>query len=630
MTQFSYDDMTTNMVGVMKKMAAFVTLNEKLALPKPPAAFTAIQQILEKVDMNIVVCGKVKNGKSSLINAIIGRPLLPVCSDVATSQVFKLVHSEKDCFTLVYANGDRKQISFEDLSLYGSQATIDKKGIKDASTSISYIEVGAKLDFLPNGVSLIDTPGIGSLYPQHTAITRDFVQMADAVLFVMNPTPLEKPELDFLKELVRITPNLMFVMTKAEDLESVEQNIKRNTVLIKNAIGDKLYREIVILPMSSTTLMDAAQSTDKESVDFNFEVSGYTDVKSEMMNLVSLTKGYYRVGEAFNHSIEFYNDVLQNIQNRINVAKATGQKNQEINAKIQEARSRLTHFGKSQQQELMAEVDLRIKAFYQSFCQKLQTSSGPIVSKYYADIDLLSAKELQDYADSLPNKLIAELQEVWTQLQHTLEKEICSLLSSYSNNLQQSPDGAVGIVPIKVNEIGNLEQVGFRKRALNARNEAMIGIGGLTILSYLGVTAIPVVGPILAIGALGYAGYGIFAGNTRAKAEVLEKNQRTLKQFVRDTVSDFYKQYNEVSLENGQYSSIVDGYKQAVRTYAVNIIQNVYAAYEQEVRALEDIQNGNKAESVVLLNGIAEKWKIVEPTLVDIRKQLESISSSIK
>lgn len=628
MSQYSYDSLSTAMKDVMNKMTSFITVNEKLALPKPPVAFTAVRQLLEKADLNIVVCGKVKYGKSSLINAVIGRPLLPVCSDVATSQVFKLVHSDKDCFTLVYANGDRKRISHDELSVYGSQATIDKQGIKDASASISFIEVGTKMDFLPAGVSLIDTPGIGSLYPQHTVITKEYLKMADAALFVMNPTPLEKDEIKFLEELVGVTPNIMFVMTKAEDLESVQHNLKRNTQSIKNAIGEKLYRDVCIYPMSSTTLMEASSSSDQEAAVFNLEVSGYSDVKSEMMNLVFLTKGYYRVSEAFNYSLAYYNQVLQHLNNRIDIARADGLKNQEINAKIKEARIRLSQFGKSRQQELMSEVDIRLKAFDQSFRQKLQ-ASGPIISKYNTEIKDLSAKEIQEYADTLCQRLLDELQGVWEQLKHTLEKDIVELLSNYSNTLQKGPDGSDGIVPVNVNEIGDLEHVGFRKRALNARNEAMIGIGGLTILSYLGLIEIPIVGPIIVLGALGYTVYGLFSGNTRAKAEVLANNQKTLMQFVRETVLEFCKQYTEVSLEDGHYNSVVDGYKQAIRNYAISTINSVYSSYEQEVKALEQIQSGNKAESVFLLNGIVEKWSAVEPMLLDIRKQLESIHSRL-
>lgn len=629
MKKFSYDSLNTSMVDVMNNMTSFVSTNERLALPKPSIEFTTIQQLLIKTELNVVVCGKVKNGKSSLINAIIGREILPVCSDVATSQIFKISHTELDKFNVVFANGNKQEITQAELTSFGSQSDIDKNGIKSPDQAISFIEVGTKMEFLPLGVSLIDTPGIGSTYSQHTAITKKCVQMADAALFVMNPSPLEKIEIEFLKELADITPNIMFVMTKAEDIDSVKENIARNTSLIENAIGKKLYREVHIFPMSSTTLMDAAHSSDEESVQFNLEVSGYEDVKDELLYLVSLSKGYYRVGEAFNCTLQYYNQVLDNLQNRLEVAQSNGQKSLEISQKITAARNRLSEFDRTRRQQLINDIDLRLKAFSQTFQQKM-LSGGPVASAFFNEIESLESDGLQSYADSLGNKLINSLQQEWGQLQRALEKDISSLLLEYTNDLKLGPDGHSGIVTTIPCEPSALERVGFRKRALNARNEAMIGIGGLTIMSYLGATAIPIVGPIIVIGALGYTLYGLFAGNTRAKAEVLKSNQGKLKQFVQDTIKDFYKQYTEVSLEDGKYNSVVDGYKHAIREYALNTLVSIHQAYEQEVQVLESIQAGNKSESVTILRGVIEKWEKKGTELKTIRQQLEVISNSLK
>ena len=627
----TYESLSTAMSGVMEKMQSFVTVNEKLALPKPSAEYTTMKQLLEKGEITIVVCGKVKNGKSSLINAIIGRELLPVCTDVATSQVFKLVHSERDCFNVVYVNGDRKPITENQLSAYGSQATVNKNGLMDADKAISYIEIGTRMEFLPKGISILDTPGIGATYPRHTAITKECIKMADAALFVLNPTPLEKIETDFLQEVAEITPNIMFVMTKVDDEnveKSVPENLKRNADQINKAIGDKLYRGVNILTMSSTTLMEAAQSDDKEVSDFNMEVSGYQAVKEEIANLVSLTKGFYRVSEAFNYSLKYYNQVLQHLEKRLQAAKADGQKAAEISRQISEARQRLNNFGKIHQQQVMADVDIRLRAFDLTFRQKMQTH-GPIVEKFYSEIDELDNNNLQGYADTLGDNLANELRHEWEQLLYTLKQGVTSLLMSYSESLQQNPDGTEGIVPFDTDEINGLERVTFRKRALNARNEAMIGIGGLTIASYLGATAIPVIGPLIVIGGLGYTIYGLFAGNTRAKAETLAANKRKLKQFVSDTVQDFFRLYTEVSLENGQFTSLLDGHKQSLRDYAQETLTNILDKYAKEVKALEQIQSGNKAESATLLNGIIEKWNSNKMPLLQIRKHLEEVNMNI-
>ena len=632
MNHNTYEDLNTAMSSVMGRMQSFVEVNEKLALPKPSVEFTTMKQILDKGEMTIVVCGKVKNGKSSLINAIIGRELLPVCTDVATSQVFKLIHSEKDSFFVVYINGDRKPITQEQLSAYGSQASINKDGLMDADKSIAYIEIGTQMDFLPKGISILDTPGIGATYPRHTAITKQCIKMADSALFVLNPTPLGKIEIDFLQEVANITPNIMFVMTKVDD-ENIEtavpENLKRNADIINKAIGDKLYRGVNILTMSSTTLMEAAQSEDQEFVDFNMRMSGYQAVKEEMSNLVSLTKGFYRVSEAFNFSLKYYNQVLHNLEKHLQTAKADGKKALEISQQINEARQRLSNFGKSKQQEIMSEVDIRLRAFDLTFRQKMQ-SRGPIIEKYYSEIENLDNNSLQGYADKLGGTLSDELRNEWEQLQYTLKQGIMSLLISYSETLQQNPDGTDGIVPFSPDDITDLESVTFRKRALNARNEAMIGIGGLTIASYLGATVIPVIGPLIIIGGLGYTIYGLFAGNTRAKAETLAANKRKLKQFVSDTVQDFFKLYTEVSLENGQYNSLLDGCKESIRTYAKETLSSIHDKYAQQVKALEDIRNGNKTESATLLSGIIEKWNANKAPLLEIRKQLEEINLVIK
>jgi GTP-binding protein EngB required for normal cell division len=632
MSEISYEKLTVAMSGVMQKMQSYVAVNEKLSLPKPHTEFVAAKHTLEEGKLRIAVCGKVKNGKSSFINAIIGRELLPVCSDVATSQVFVINHAEKDSFFVVYANGDRKAIpTKEELVAYGSQATIDSKGVMDADKSILYIEVNTPLEFLPKGVSIIDTPGISSTYPQHTAITKRYLKMADAVLFIANPSPLEKIETDFLKEIVEVTPNIMFVTTKIDEngIESVESNIANNTKKITETIGGKLYRPVKMLKMSSKILLEAALTDSEKASDFKFRHSHFQEVKEELLNTICLTRGYYQVGYAYNESLKYYNAVLQSIEKRLQTALAEGEKANKIANQITEARARLNRFGRQEQVDIMAEVDNRLRAFDLSFRQKMQMN-GAIVSKYDSIIDNLKYDDIQELADNLPGQLTEDLKNEWTHLQETLVDDITRLLENYVDEIQTVPNEGSDVVLFSPNGIGEMEKVGFRKYAVNARNEAYIGIGGVAILDFIGATAIPIIGPLVVLGGLGYTLYGLFAGRTRAKAEVLTQNQNALKRFVRETVQDFGKQYMEVSLENGQYNSLLDGYKLNLHNYADQVLSSTYAAYLQEVKALENVRDSNKAESATLLRGIKEKWEGNKPLLADVRKQLEEIGQGLK
>ena len=141
-------ELKKEILKLMDSMLAFGTKYPKFELPKPEKDFYIAKELLTKGEFNLAVCGKVKNGKSSLINALIGKELLPVCNDVATSRVFKITAAKEEKFYVVYANGNKKEIEHKDLALYGSQAVIDKKGEVDVSESIAYIQVLTPMDFI--------------------------------------------------------------------------------------------------------------------------------------------------------------------------------------------------------------------------------------------------------------------------------------------------------------------------------------------------------------------------------------------------------------------------------------------------------------------------------------------------
>ena len=95
--QFS-TQLKSEIIKLMDGMVAFQKNYPKFNFPKVPDNFKVTRELLEKGEFNLAVCGKVKNGKSSLINALVGRELLPVCTDVATSRVFKISHSQEEKF----------------------------------------------------------------------------------------------------------------------------------------------------------------------------------------------------------------------------------------------------------------------------------------------------------------------------------------------------------------------------------------------------------------------------------------------------------------------------------------------------------------------------------------------------
>lgn len=632
-------ELKNRVLNIMNKMEGFVKQYPKAELSTPSNDFVLSKELLQKGEFNLAVCGKVKNGKSSLINAFIGRELLPVCSDVATSRVFKVSNSDKDSFFVVYANGDKTEIEENQLARYGSQATIDNVGMADADKTIAYIEVNTKLDFLPDGVSIIDTPGIGSTYPQHTAITKQYLRMADAVLFVANPTPLEKIELDFLKEVVAITPNIMFVTTKIDEngIESVEATLSDNTEKITKSIGDKLYRNVNMLTMSSTILMDAANSKDQEVLDFNIAMSGYEAVKREMLKTIFLTQGYYRVGVAYNSLVKYYQVISGSLQNRLDIARKTGAEHEALRKEYDDACGVFVNqMGEDKRRDAYNEVEMILKTMEYEFNQ-IFSLQGDFVREYDKEIDELTSETISSYGDGLGEKIVGQLQGKWNDLTGKVYEKMMEAVNKYSEECRMVVPESIRILNPDNND-PNMPDVTFKDKMAAARTEmltaGMISTAASTVAGAAWyffpaavAPALPVLVPVIVVLGVGTLIWGAVSGRKIAIDRQLARNKTALKNYVKETVSACKKQLVETSIQNGKYESLYQGFTVAVRKQAQNAIMDIYNKYKKELDAMKQTLAETKQNPKLIpaLEQMSAEWQANKQSLQNIKQQLETV-----
>lgn len=630
-------ELKNRVLGIYAEIQTFIEKYPKAELPRPDNDFILAKDLLSKGDFNLAVCGKVKNGKSSLINALIGRNLLPTCTDVATSRVFKIAHGEADSFHVVYSNGDMKAISEAELSRYGSQFVTDEVGYIDADKSIAYIDVKTKMDFLPEGVSLLDTPGIGSTYPQHTAITKEYLKMADAVLFVVNPAPLEKTEIDFLKEVVEITPNIVFITTKIDEsgIESVQNNIVGNTKKIKDAIGDKLYRDIKMLTMSSQLLLDATRDEDADSAAFNIELAGYNTVKEELLRIVFLTQGYYRVGIAFNAIAKYYQKILGTLNSRIDAAKKSGDEYQSLIKQYENACKEFSDkMGDKKRKSLMDEIDVILNVMDYDFTM-LFSPKGELVAKFENEINELTADTIHAYGENFGLRIVTEAQARWNGLTETVYKKMRDSVNNFNEDCKMILPANARIVDPNGGCDPTIEDVAFKDKMSAARSEmltaGMISTAAMTMANAVYFFApalitpvIPVLAPALVILGVGTLVWGAISGNQIAIDRHLKKTQSQLRQYLYDTVNNCKKQLMEVSLDNNKYKSLYQGFRSSIRSQAQQSIDDIYVDYKKELDAMKTtlIESKQNPKLIEGLEYIKQEWGSFKNSLQEVRNLL--------
>lgn len=176
------------------------------------AAARAIRNKLAADVFLLVVVGQFKRGKTTFINALLGRDLLPTAIIPLTSIITILNYGEELKIVAFFRNGAQREIRLDDLSL-----CITEKHNPKNEKNIERVEIFYPSDYLKNGVKIIDTPGIGSTHEHNTRTTYDYLPRADAAIFLVSADPpLTQPELQFLRDLKNLVAKIFFVQNKAD------------------------------------------------------------------------------------------------------------------------------------------------------------------------------------------------------------------------------------------------------------------------------------------------------------------------------------------------------------------------------------------------------------------------------
>ena len=120
---------------------------------------------LEEERFILVILGEFNHGKTTFVNALLGRELLPTGITPTTATLHHIVYADPPYARVIYQGGDSQDIALPQLTNYTSgHAPSDME-------RISYIEVGYPSELLRERVTLVDTPGVNDLNTQRAEIT---------------------------------------------------------------------------------------------------------------------------------------------------------------------------------------------------------------------------------------------------------------------------------------------------------------------------------------------------------------------------------------------------------------------------------------------------------------------------
>lgn len=172
----------------------------------------ALRARVEERRFTVAVVGDFRRGKSTFINALLGRPILP--SDVAptTATVNRITYGTKPRVELHFHDGrPSEQIPVEELAEHVTKLS---EAAEQRASAIREAVVTWPVRFCRNDVDILDTPGLGDEATM-TAVTLRQLPGADAaILVIMADSPFSETEGDFLDRLyAEGVTELLFVVS---------------------------------------------------------------------------------------------------------------------------------------------------------------------------------------------------------------------------------------------------------------------------------------------------------------------------------------------------------------------------------------------------------------------------------
>ncbi len=181
MAEPTYAKTRTDLEDALRDLA---TLGEERSLLRVAEGARSLLKKLAEELFNVVVVGEFKRGKTTFVNALLGADVLPAAVVPLTSIVTAVTWGEEPRAEVSFLNGRTESVGLEDLPLY-----VTERGNPRNELGVQRAMVFYPAEELRDGVFLVDTPGVGSIYRHNTEAAYAFVPESDAAVFLTSADP---------------------------------------------------------------------------------------------------------------------------------------------------------------------------------------------------------------------------------------------------------------------------------------------------------------------------------------------------------------------------------------------------------------------------------------------------------
>jgi len=368
----------------VKKHEMFVALNELKTLFNETEDLDEITSYLNAQKFSVGITGVMNAGKSTMLNALLGKEVLGTSVVPETANLTVIRHSAKPGAKVIYWNRSQwnriEQSAQEIKSMEGfvketrthfkqdldeyilEESRVDHIDIKElgAYTSASdtskrcnlvkQVEIGCELHLLHEGIEIVDTPGLDDVVIQREEIIKQYIARCDLMIHLMNVSQsATSKDIEFIVDALvyQNVTKVLVVITRIdtvseEDVQEVIAYTKKSLIARLHAINEDAKLDFVLkgldfIALSGKMALLHKTGRSQEAID-----AGYDLEKSGIAKI-----------ESFLHQTLFSND---NERSALIIRSAKKRLNKAVESELERLHLELASLSKSES-ELEAELE---------------------------------------------------------------------------------------------------------------------------------------------------------------------------------------------------------------------------------------------------------------------------------
>jgi len=290
---------------------------------------------LENNEFKITIVGEFSSGKSTFLNAIIGKDILPHGVKETTAAVTYIHNVPQDDRRLNKAVIHFREETMKDITLdvgENRNALVDyvTTSVKKYHVVQDIVSVDIYVHFadIEDPIVLIDTPGMNGVAEGHKDITLHEIRHSHASICLFHLRGMGKSDLEFIKELMKYQETFFFVLNAIDDIKANEETYEGRMQAFVNDIVSYVYdgkkKPEYVFGVSALKALGARDHSITRVYD-----TDQTDLReSDRVRLLEESKMPILEKALFNYlrnsdkDKEFYKTICQRLLQTINTYKA--------------------------------------------------------------------------------------------------------------------------------------------------------------------------------------------------------------------------------------------------------------------------------------------------------------------